>query len=55
MSGKTGRKPTARKPLNVRRQGSKTDGAFGKETVDQIVAGDVEQNLDKAVRRRARR
>jgi hypothetical protein len=55
MSGKTGRKPTGRKPLTVRRQNAKTDGAFGKETLDQIVVGDVEQNLDKAVRRRTGR
>lgn len=51
MSGKTGKRPTGRKPLTVRRQNVKTAGAFGRETVDQILEGPEEQNIDKAVRK----
>jgi hypothetical protein len=50
MSGKTGRRPTGRKPDSVRRQSSKTTGAFGKETAEQVVTGETSQNTDKATR-----
>jgi len=50
MSGKTGRRPTGRKPESVRRQSSKTDGAFGKETAEQVTAGDSNRNIDKGAR-----
>ena len=51
MSGKTGKKPTGRKPDSVRRQSAKTDGAFGKEGLDRVTSGDTARNIDKAVRR----
>jgi hypothetical protein len=49
MSGKTGSRPTGRKPQTVRRQSAKTDGAFGKEGVEQIEGKRRNRNLDKAV------
>jgi hypothetical protein len=52
MSGKTGRKPTGRKPSTVRRQDAKTNGAFGKEQLDQVTPGDAARNIDKSVKRR---
>ena len=52
MSGKTGKRPTGRKPDTVRRQSAKTDGAFGKETADQVMAGDSNRNEAKSVRQR---
>jgi hypothetical protein len=51
MSGKTGKRLTGRKPDTVRRRGAKTDGAFGKETAEQIVEGAEEQNVDKGARK----
>lgn len=50
MSGKTGRRPTGRKPDTVRRQSSKTTGAFGKEKDEQVTTGDVNRNTDKGAR-----
>jgi len=50
MSGKTGKRSTGRKPDTVRRQSAKTDGAFGKETMDQVTSGASDRNLDKAAR-----
>ena len=52
MSGKTGKKPTGRKPQSVRRQGSKTDGAFGKETAEQVEGKGRATQLDKATTKR---
>lgn len=49
MSGKTGKKPTGRKPQSVRRESDKTDGAFGKETLDQVEGKRVNRNIDKSV------
>jgi hypothetical protein len=46
MSGKTGSKPTGKKPQSVRRQSAKTDGAHGKEGVEQV---GTSRNLDKSV------
>lgn len=52
MSGKMGKRATGQKPTSVRRQSAKTDGAFGKETSDQVTVGDARRNVDKAVRRK---
>lgn len=52
MSGKTGRKPTGRKPQSVRRKNAKTTGAFGKEGLAQVRTGEADVNIDKAVRKR---
>jgi hypothetical protein len=49
MSGKTGSRPTGRKPATVRRQSAKTDGAFGKEGVEQVEGNGRNRNMDKAV------
>ena len=49
MSGKTGSRPTGRKPATVRRQSAKTDGAFGKEGVEQAEAKGRNRNMDEAV------
>lgn len=51
MSGKSGKRETGTKPSTVRRQSAKTDGAFGKENIDQIVT-ETERNQDKAVSKR---
>ena len=51
MSGKTGRRSTGRKPDSVRRQSSKTTGAFGKETGEQVVTGDTNRNTDRTARK----
>ncbi len=51
MSGKTGQRSTARKPENVRSKRAKTDGAFGKETDEQVVSGDANRNVDKGARK----
>jgi len=50
MSGKTGSRPTGRKPESVERQSSKTSGASGKEKDDQVVSGDSNRNVDKGAR-----
>jgi len=47
-----GKRSTGRKPDTVRRQSAKTDGAFGKETLDQVATGDANRNEDKAVRKK---
>ena len=52
MSGKTGRKPTGKKPQSVRRQNARTDGAFGKEGLQSVNPGDTVRNIDKSVKRR---
>jgi hypothetical protein len=49
MSGKTGSTPTGKKPQTVRRTSAKTDGAFGKETAEQIEGNGRNRNMDKAV------
>lgn len=51
MSGKTGRKPTGRKPESVRRQNARTDGAFGRETAGRVRSSASSRNIDKASRR----
>jgi hypothetical protein len=48
MAGKTGSKPTGRKPASVRRQSGKTDGAFGKEGVARVAGKRRATQLDKA-------
>ena len=40
MSGKTGKRVTARKPVSTRRHYSLADGAFGRENPDQMRLGD---------------
>ena len=49
MSGKTGSRSTGKKPLSVRRQSAKTDGAFGKEGIEQVEGNGRNRNIDKAV------
>ena len=49
MSGKTGSRPTGKKPTTVRRQSAKTDGAFGKEGIEQVEGNGRNRNMDKAV------
>jgi len=51
MAGKMGKKSTGRKPDTTRRQSAKTDGAFGKETLEQTNSGDANRNEDKVVRK----
>jgi hypothetical protein len=51
MSGKSGKRETGNKPNDVRRQDAKTDGAFGKENIEQTVT-ETERNEDKAVHKR---
>jgi len=51
MSGKMGHRATGRKPETVRRKSAKTDGAFGKETINQVKPGDQEHNEKSSVRR----
>jgi hypothetical protein len=51
MSAKMGQRSTGRKPTSVRRTSSKTTGASGKETANQVTSGDANQNIDKATRR----
>jgi hypothetical protein len=48
MAGKTGKKPTGRKPQSVRRQSAKTDGAFGREGVAQVEGKGRATQLDKS-------
>jgi hypothetical protein len=54
MSGKTGSKPTGRKPESVRRRSAKTDGAFGKEGIEQVEGSGRNRNIDKAVDKKLR-
>ncbi len=49
MAGKTGKKPTGRKPQSVRRQSAQTDGAFGRETVERIEGKGRATQLKKSV------
>jgi len=49
MSGKTGSRATGNKPTTVRRQNAKTDGAFGKEGIEQMAGKGRNRNMDKAV------
>jgi hypothetical protein len=51
MSGKSGKRITGNKPASSTRTSAKTDGAFGKEQVDQLVF-ETERNTDKAVSRK---
>jgi len=53
MSGKTGRRSTGRKPDTVRRRNAKTDGAFGKETANQVVS-EPNRNVDKGAEKMRR-
>jgi len=46
MSGKSGHRETGSKPSDSSRTGAKTDGAFGKEGVDQLFIQNEDQ--DKA-------
>jgi hypothetical protein len=54
MSGKTGGRLTGRKPQESERTGAKTDGAFGKEDLDQVEAGAVSLNLHHSVKQKVR-
>ena len=47
MSGKTGKRETAKKPSTTRRQSAKADGAFG-EQKDTNRKAEVERNIDRA-------
>jgi hypothetical protein len=49
MAGKTGKKPTGRKPQSVRRQSDLADGAFGRENVGRMDGKGRAGPLDKAV------
>jgi hypothetical protein len=40
MSGKMGKRETARKPVTTRRHDSLAAGAFGRETLDEVRFGD---------------
>jgi hypothetical protein len=53
MAGKSGKRITGKKPTGSTRTSAKTDGAFGKEQVNQVHS-EVELNRDKATNRRAR-
>lgn len=44
-------KATGKKPLSTTRTSAKTDGAFGKEQIDQVTV-EAERNLDNAVSKR---
>lgn len=52
MSGKTGSRATGRKPTNVRRQNAKTDGASGKEGIEQVKTGATTRNVDRSVQKK---
>lgn len=54
MAGKSGKRITGNKPSGSRRQSAKTDGAFGKEQVQQVSGNGPEQNVDKTVRKKVR-
>ena len=47
MAGKMGKRITGKKPTSSSRTSAKTDGAFGKEQIEQVSAG-AELNVDKA-------
>ena len=49
MAGKTGKKPTGRKPQSVRRQSDLADGASGRENVERVEGKGRATQLDKAV------
>ena len=46
MSGKSGHRATGHKPAGSTRTSAKTDGAFGKEGVAELVS-ETERNVDK--------
>jgi hypothetical protein len=48
MSGKSGKRETGNKPSGSTRTSAKTDGAFGKEQIDQTVT-ETERNVDRSV------
>jgi hypothetical protein len=50
MSEQMGSRPTGRKPESVRRQSSRTTGAFGKEKNEQVVTGNANRNTDRDAR-----
>jgi len=52
MAGKTGKKPTGRKPQSVRRQSDLTDGAFGRETAERVEGKGRATQLDKSTAKR---
>jgi heat shock protein HslJ len=47
MSGKTGKRPTGRKPMTSTRTGAKTDGAFGKENINRV-SSEIERDEDRS-------
>ena len=51
MSGKSGKRITGKKPSTSTRTDAKTDGAFGKETINQVVS-ETERNEDRSVSKR---
>ena len=51
MSGRTGKKPTRRKPIDVGRRAHLAEGASGREKPENVRNGDVDRNIDKAVRK----
>ena len=50
MAGKSGKRITGKKPSSTTRTSAKTDGAFGKEQLDQVTTGDANRNRDKAIK-----
>ncbi len=54
MAGKSGKRPTGRKPAGVRRRSAKTDGAFGKEGLAQMTTDETTRNVDKGSARNRR-
>jgi hypothetical protein len=47
MSGKTGRRPTGRKPAGSTRTNAKTKGAFGRQAPENVRT-EVERNVDRS-------
>jgi hypothetical protein len=54
MAGKMGKRITGRKPNSSTRTSAKTDGASGKEQIDQVSPG-VTRNRDKATVQREKK
>ena len=48
MSGKSGKRQTGNKPSDSTRTSAKTDGAFGKENIQNTVT-ETERNMDRSV------
>jgi len=48
MSGKSGKRATGNKPSGSTRTSAKTDGAFGKEQIEQTASGE-QRNVDRSV------